>query len=51
MKFAIAVGVFFLFGGIMAVKLYGGPIWFAVIDLMLAYLPMGWLGARLAQNR
>lgn len=50
-KFAMAIGGFFLFGGIMAVKMYGGPIWFAVVDLVFAYLPMGWLGARLAIKR
>jgi hypothetical protein len=24
------------------------PTWFAVLDLGVAYLPMGWLGARIA---
>jgi hypothetical protein len=42
------VGVFFLAGGISAVIMLGGPLWFKVADLLLAYIPMGFLGATLA---
>jgi hypothetical protein len=48
MKFAIGLGVFFLLGGIYAVYLFGGPLWFKVLDLVVAYLPMAWLGGNLA---
>ena len=48
MKFAIGIGVFFLLGGIAAVNMLGGPLWFNVADLLLAYIPMGLLGASLA---
>lgn len=48
MKVAIGVGVFFLFGGIMAASMLGGPVWFIVGDLVLAYIPMGYLGGKLA---
>jgi hypothetical protein len=48
MKFALAIGVFFLLGGIMMVSMYGGPLWFALLDLTAAYLPMGFLGGMLA---
>lgn len=47
-KAAIAIGVFFLIGGIAAINMLGGPLWFAATDLLLAYLPMGYLGATLA---
>ena len=50
-KLAMAIGVLFLIGGIAAVAMFGGPIWFAIVDLVFAYLPMAWLGARLARNR
>ena len=50
-KFAIAIGVFFLAGGIMMVVLVGGPLWFIVCDLLLAYIPMALLGALLAGKR
>lgn len=45
-KFGLAMGcgVFFLFGGITAVALFGGPLWFMVLDLVTAYIPMGYLG-------
>lgn len=48
MVLAVAIGVFFLIGGITMVAGYGGPIWFAVLDLVVAYIPMGWLGGKLA---
>ena len=41
----LAVGSFFLTGGLTMVIMVGGPLWFIVADLLLAYLPMGWLGA------
>jgi len=47
MKFALGIATFFLLGGIMMVAMYGGPVWFAVLDLVGAYLPMGFLGGRL----
>ncbi len=48
LKFAFGVGVFFLMGGIAMVCMVGGPLWFAVADLVVAYIPMGYLGAVLA---
>ena len=48
MRFGIGLGVFFLLGGITAANMLGGPIWFITVDLILAYIPMGILGARLA---
>ena len=46
---ALAVGGVFMLGGIAAVRMMPAtPTWFAVLDLGVAYLPMGWLGARLA---
>lgn len=48
MKLALGIGVFFLAGGIAAVVMLGGPAWFIVADLVLAYIPMAWLGAHLA---
>ncbi len=47
-KFAIGIGVFFLIGGATMVSMLGGPMWFNVSDLLLAYIPMGYLGGILA---
>ncbi len=49
MKFAIGIGFFFLLGGIAMINMLpDSPMWFNVLDLVGAYLPMGWLGAKLA---
>ena len=48
MKFALGIGFFFMLGGIMMVAMFGGPVWFAVLDLVGAYVPMGLLGGILA---
>ena len=47
MKLALGIGLFFLLGGIMMVSMFGGPVWFTVLDLIGAYLPMGYLGGML----
>ncbi len=47
-KFAIGIGVFFLVGGVAAISMLGGPMWFNIADLLLAYIPMAFLGATLA---
>lgn len=48
---AIVIGIFFLIGGIAAANMIPAPNWFVVVDLFLAYLPMAWLGGRLAVGR
>ncbi|MGB3591924.1 MAG: hypothetical protein WBA16_09610 [Nonlabens sp.] len=45
---AIVIGILFLFGGITMVVLVGGPLWFIMLDLVLAYLPMAYLGYYIA---
>lgn len=45
---AWVVGAIFLCGGIAASFMTPAPAWFIAADLLLAYLPMAWLGARLA---
>lgn len=48
MTFAIATGFVFLIGGTANVIMLPSPIWFTLTDLILAYIPMGWLGGKLA---
>ena len=45
---AWVVCAFFLIGGIAAVAMLPSPLWFTGLDLVFAYLPMAWLGYRLA---
>jgi hypothetical protein len=51
MKLALAVSALFLIGGVIMVVQYGGPMWFITLDLVGAYLPMGYLGGALAGAR
>jgi hypothetical protein len=47
MIFAIAVGVWFLFGGLYAATLVQAPIWYLVADLAL-YIPVAIFARKLA---
>ena len=46
MTIAMVIGVLFLIGGIAAVIMLPAPFWYDVIDLLFAYIPMAWLGAK-----
>ncbi|NOQ92998.1 MAG: hypothetical protein GQ552_09830 [Flavobacteriaceae bacterium] len=48
MKFALAIGVFFLIGGVANAFMLPAPTWFIVVDLIGAYILMAWLGGKLA---
>ena len=48
MIFSICIGIFFLLGGISMVFILPAPLWFIIVDLFLAYIPMGWLGWKVA---
>ncbi len=50
MKFALTIGVLFLLGGIMVNYMLPGPTWFTITDILLAYIPMGYLGGKLAEK-
>jgi hypothetical protein len=51
MSFALAIGILFLIGGIMVNYMISGPMWFTITDIVLAYIPMAWLGGKLAIKR
>lgn len=51
MACAVFIGFFFLGGGIMMVYMVGGPMWFIVADLVIAYIPMAYLGGYLAGTK
>ena len=44
---ALGIGVLFLLGGIAAVYMLPAPLWYDVIDLLFAYIPMAWIGWKL----
>ncbi|MBL7969477.1 MAG: hypothetical protein JNK09_20925 [Prolixibacteraceae bacterium] len=51
LKFALAIGVFFLIGGISTVVMLPSPLWYTLVDLLGAYLPVAWLGFKLARRK
>lgn len=48
MRFALGVGAWNLFGGIMAATMIPAPLWFILVDLIGAYLPMAFMAGKLA---
>ena len=49
MSFALSVGAWFLLGGIMNIVLLpSSPLWFTIVDLVLAYIPMAFIGGKIA---
>ncbi|MCC6372781.1 MAG: hypothetical protein IT236_17385 [Bacteroidia bacterium] len=46
--FAMVIGVVTLIGGIGAVMMIPAPMWFNVLDLTMAYIPMAFIGWKLA---
>lgn len=51
MKIALGVGALHLAGGIAAAFLLPAPIWFVALDLIVAYLPMAWIGGKIGDGR
>ena len=47
MRLAIVVGIIFLVGGITNVFMLPSPMWFNVVDLVGAYIPMAWIAGKL----
>jgi hypothetical protein len=50
-ELAMTIGVFFLVGGISMVMMVPAPAWFDALDLCVAYIPMAWIGWKLAGRR
>ena len=50
MTFALVIGVIFLLGGIWASTMIPAPTWFTATDLIIAYIPMAWLGGKLGSK-
>jgi len=50
LKLALVIGAFFLIGGITMVLSVPSPLWFTIVDLGLAYIPMAWIGWRITEK-
>jgi hypothetical protein len=51
MTFALVIGAIHLLGGIAAAFFIPAPIWFISLDLIVAYIPMAYLGGLIAAKR
>lgn len=51
MGFALGIGIFFLAGGIASVFMLPSPLWYNIVDLAGAYIPMAYLGGKLGKGR
>ncbi len=49
--FALVIGALHLVGGIFAAMLIPAPLWFIVLDLIVAYIPMAYLGGLIASRK
>ncbi|MFL5327859.1 MAG: hypothetical protein ACJ8C4_03005 [Gemmataceae bacterium] len=48
--FAYVIGAIFLAGGIAACFMIPAPLWFIILDLAAAYIPMAWIGIQLGRR-
>ena len=46
-RMALLIGVLFLVGGISNVFMLPSPMWFNIVDLVGAYIPMAWIAGKL----
>ena len=51
MRFAMIIGICFLVGGIMNIFMLPSPVWFTVVDLGFAYIPMAYLGGKIVLRK
>lgn len=51
MQIALIIGIIFMAGGITNVIMLPSPLWFSIVDLAGAYIPMAWIGGKLAMAR
>jgi hypothetical protein len=49
-EMALSIGVFFLIGGVTNTYLLPSPTWFTILDILVAYIPMAWLGGRMGMK-
>ena len=50
MKFSLAIGVLFLLGGIVVSFMLPAPIWFIACDIIIAYIPMAFIGGKIVKK-
>lgn len=51
MRIALVIGAVFLIGGVTNAMMLPAPAWFIAVDLLLAYIPMAWIGGKIGAGR
>ena len=49
-RFSLAIGALFLLGGIAVSFILPAPIWFIACDIIIAYIPMAFIGGKIAKK-
>ncbi len=50
-RFALTIGIAFMIGGIANVITLPAPMWFNILDIVGAYIPMAYLGYKLIEKQ
>jgi hypothetical protein len=50
LRLALGIGAFFMLGGIINAFMLPAPVGFIILDIALAYLPMAYIGSKLAKG-
>jgi len=50
-RFAMIIGICFLVAGIMNIFMLPSPVWFTIVDLGFAYIPMAYLGGKIVLRK
>lgn len=50
-QIAMIIGLLFLIGGITNSFLLPSPLWFTLLDVLVAYIPMAWIGHHLTLKK
>lgn len=51
MIFSMVIGGLFLLGGITMIFVVPSPTWYTIVDIIGAYIPMAWIGWKLAGGK
>ena len=51
MRFAMIIGICFLVAGIMNIFMLPSPVWFTIVDLVIAYVPMAYLAGKIVLRK
>lgn len=51
MRFALSVGAWYLLGGIINIVMLPSPLWYTIVDLLFAYIPLAYLAGRIATRK